>query len=1735
MSSAGGGGINLPPLNQQIFVQVNGANAAQGMFSNVIKGAGGASSAVSGLTGQVGGMNRSMMSTIPTWRGAGDAMRMTGSLMNYQVAMPLMKIGKAAITASKDFETSMSLIKGLVGVGTKDIKTMGDAVLKMAGNVGKAPGELADALYFITSAGITDTTEALDTLDASAKAAAAGLGSVQAVADLTTSVMNAYTPGMYSAGIATDILVAAVREGKAEASAFAPAMGKVLPVAAAFGVKFQDAAASVAALTRQGAPAGTAAIQLRQILSSLLKPTAEAREELSKYGLSTEILRETIQSKGLFAGFQQLKGALGDNAVAMAKVFGNVRPLTAINALLGPSMIKNAIIFREIGASAGDADKAFKVAQETLGYKMNAASAQGKVALIQVGDAISPLIKLLADLGKSAAGALTFFSQNDWLVRTAAGFAGAAIGMTIFIKSLATFIRLKAFTTVALQAMANGFRDQTTGMITNIMTGKQYSQTMGMVGASASSAGAAVGGTASTFAGAGGTMTAAGLAAQYAAVGIGTTGAAAAVTNPPLITMGNTLKQNIIGLLVTKGASMSAAQGMNWFRLSIAAAKIGLQTFKATLGPAIAMMGGMMIGMMVITFAISKAISMFKKLNEPVVSATTQIRGLKDELSNFVVAPIVIGVGIEYNYSGSGLSDKLNAKTDTDKFRDFLLPRDEEGKVKKEAKSIEKEIDNIRNAVMSKDDAMSGALAMASEFGANAATRKPAIDYFAQLYGVDAGMLASGLAEAEKGGTKLIEAKFAKVLSTEHLKKFLPENVKSFGDYAKYLFTPANQQASNFGRAMETAFEKFPDFVNPVKDSLNSTTGSVTQFAMSMKTVYEQTLASTGSMVHAEAATVAMARAGFKATGGNTKGATVLELMANNTGKYSTALDDLIVATAENTNGAKANEVSTSQLLNTFEKYGTAADSVALSLNEVSDASVSLTQAFNGGLNPAINGIAAVMSAYQEALKEVKRGQDALYSSQMNSIDAEIGYSDAISGTITKLKASGGVWDTGTKAALESKKALADTAKAVIDVGNAAYENAPVTATADERAALASVAFGESLDAAKAAIVSKGGVTLAEVDRFFTEALGKNIDATGERVGFNQEWYDRTLSQDTIGTTAAAGGADVATSVVDGLGNSLDAGKEVLQETAKDSAQAIIDAYKERLKIKSPSQVMRDEIGMPIPQGIAKGIKDGTSIATGAATALVKDIWAAMDSGEQNASVTASGAPSSTIEKRAPLAAIAAKTAAKARAIAAAKAAALAAGTNWDDIANNATGSGTSSKSEDTEKLAKTVRLQGKKVSKGVYDLMSTTLAGKSASQLGGKFLTKFAEGVNAAKSLIKTPITDLLKSIMSEVSTKLSTITAYVNAKINLDQAKVDLEKFLVMNTTEMLQASVNAANRAKTVAENKFGGNQGIDVTKYEKSQIATARQQAEQAARDYRLGKISFAEYQDAQTSLSETQAKASEASSELATATTDVIDADAAKASSADRQAATALNVVTAQDALTAAYVAVQTAGGDLADTLSGLAKIAIPGLATATVDYFRGLAAVVPAGVTPGLQALITGANEETKAGSVTNAPTAPVTAPEAAPAQMDFNDGRRAFLAIVNAQFKPKPLWKNVSEYIKAGVGAVSEANREARWKKYMVDNNIASKAKGGSLTPGQLTLVGESGPELITSRSASKITPYSVLERYARSAAHDAGNGYGGSSSKPINITVNNPVPERASDSIARRMQNMSSLGLFA
>ena len=336
----------------------------------------------------------------------GKSAQTMGRTMSMKMTLPLAGAGIAAIKMASDFESSMTKIQSLVGLSSDAVEGFEKDVLRLSGETARAPKELADAMFFVTSAGIRGA-EATDVLAASAKAAAVGLGDTATIADLATSALNAYGSDVISATGATDVMVAAVREGKLEADELAGSMGRVLPVASSMGVSFNEVGAAFASMSRTGTNANEAATQLRSIMVSLLKPTKQAEEALEGMGLSSEELRTQMKEKGLLSTLQTLSTEFDGNADAAASVFGNVRALVGVMDLMGANAESTSQIFANMADTTGTLDKAFGIAAETTEFKLGQAMAEFKTSMIAVGKEIIPVVlpliqKLAEFVGKLA-------------------------------------------------------------------------------------------------------------------------------------------------------------------------------------------------------------------------------------------------------------------------------------------------------------------------------------------------------------------------------------------------------------------------------------------------------------------------------------------------------------------------------------------------------------------------------------------------------------------------------------------------------------------------------------------------------------------------------------------------------------------------------------------------------------------------------------------------------------------------------------------------------------------------------------------------------------------------------------------------------------------------------------------------------------------------------------------------------------------------------------------------------------------------------------------------------------------------------------------------------------------------------------------------------------------------------------------------------------------------------------
>jgi len=390
-------------LQRQTLKSVTAMNSALNTLNNNLQKTAGVASATSKTTQVAVSSMAQRIADLSTSIAAGSQrLRTFGYLASAVVTLPIIMMGKAIFNASKDFEYSMNKIVSLVGLARPQVQAMTEEVLKMARATGRAPQELADALYFITSAGFKDPIKALDILNTSAKAASVGLGETKDVVNLVTSAMNAYADSNLTSAKAMDIIVAAVREGKIEADGFNSAMQQVIPIASALGIKFEEVAGTMAAMSLQGASASNSAVYLKGMLNSLLKikPGSAADKALQKFGITAgNLLEDLKRPDGLMGVLIKLRD-ISDKATGnmfLKSIFRDIRAMTGALSLTGENLEYNKKVIESVRNSYGSLAKANADTADTIQRRMDKATAILNSNLITLGktltQAVMPIIE----------------------------------------------------------------------------------------------------------------------------------------------------------------------------------------------------------------------------------------------------------------------------------------------------------------------------------------------------------------------------------------------------------------------------------------------------------------------------------------------------------------------------------------------------------------------------------------------------------------------------------------------------------------------------------------------------------------------------------------------------------------------------------------------------------------------------------------------------------------------------------------------------------------------------------------------------------------------------------------------------------------------------------------------------------------------------------------------------------------------------------------------------------------------------------------------------------------------------------------------------------------------------------------------------------------------------------------------------------------------------------------------
>jgi len=386
------------------------------------------------LLGDASKLNATLNTASGRLKKFGQGISSVGKSLQTRLALPLVAAGAASLKMAAEFDKSMTMIKSLVGIAGDEVDSMGVKVREMASEFAVSSSEAADALFFITSAGLRGS-DAMEALEGSLKASAIGMGQTKDIAKLASAAMNAYGSDTLSAANATDVVTASIREGSIEADELAAVMGSVLPVASNMGVQFHEVGAALAAMSRTGTGAAEGATQLNAILAGLLAPSSKAEDALIEMGLSSAGLKKQIKDEGLLAALHTLKTSFDANAKGAETVFPNIRALKGVLDLLGSGAQTNNEIFARMNNTMGMTQTAFDATSESAEFKMRKALGTVRESFSQLG---SQLLTGLLPIFQQVTGAIqqvfnAFFNLDTGTQKLILGLGAIAVVLPTII------------------------------------------------------------------------------------------------------------------------------------------------------------------------------------------------------------------------------------------------------------------------------------------------------------------------------------------------------------------------------------------------------------------------------------------------------------------------------------------------------------------------------------------------------------------------------------------------------------------------------------------------------------------------------------------------------------------------------------------------------------------------------------------------------------------------------------------------------------------------------------------------------------------------------------------------------------------------------------------------------------------------------------------------------------------------------------------------------------------------------------------------------------------------------------------------------------------------------------------------------------------------------------------------------------------------------------------------------
>jgi TP901 family phage tail tape measure protein len=267
------------------------------------------------------------------------------------------------------------------------------SIVEMSSALSSTPLELTEGLYQTLSNQVVETGEALEFTARASRLATVTASETGDAVNALSSVMNSYGLASSQAEHVSGTLFKTVELGRLRLSEIANVIGRVTPLTAELGISWEETAASIAVMTRQGVRADTAITQLRAVVTKILKPTAEMSAIFHKWGVQDG--KQAIQTFGGLTGvLRKLAEETGGSSAEMAELFRRVRAIIGQMGIMTDDGKLVAEVMGEISDATTEASDAWDEFIEADAQKLTLEMQKFENALTNIGTSALPAVTL---------------------------------------------------------------------------------------------------------------------------------------------------------------------------------------------------------------------------------------------------------------------------------------------------------------------------------------------------------------------------------------------------------------------------------------------------------------------------------------------------------------------------------------------------------------------------------------------------------------------------------------------------------------------------------------------------------------------------------------------------------------------------------------------------------------------------------------------------------------------------------------------------------------------------------------------------------------------------------------------------------------------------------------------------------------------------------------------------------------------------------------------------------------------------------------------------------------------------------------------------------------------------------------------------------------------------------------------------------------------------------------------